>query len=78
MHACFSGYARVSQTIWLNFTQETKKCFKHAREPRRGSLGTLFEVLLCSWFDRKVRQHILMTLLGNRSSPTMSYYGMGI
>jgi hypothetical protein len=28
MQACFLGDARVSWTIWLNFTQETKKCFK--------------------------------------------------
>jgi hypothetical protein len=28
MQGCFLGYARVSQTIWLNFTQEIKKCFK--------------------------------------------------
>jgi hypothetical protein len=28
MQACFSGYAQVSWIIWLNFTQETKKCFK--------------------------------------------------
>jgi hypothetical protein len=24
----FSGYAHASRIIWLNFTQETKKCFK--------------------------------------------------
>jgi hypothetical protein len=28
MHACLSSYAHVSQIIWLNFTQETKKYFK--------------------------------------------------
>jgi hypothetical protein len=28
MQACFSDYAHVSRTIWLNFTQETKNCFK--------------------------------------------------
>jgi hypothetical protein len=28
MQACFLGHAHVSQTIWLNFTQETYKCFK--------------------------------------------------
>jgi hypothetical protein len=28
MHACFSGYAHVSQAIWLNCTQDTKKYFK--------------------------------------------------
>jgi hypothetical protein len=28
IQACFSGYTRVSRTIWLNFTQETKKYFK--------------------------------------------------
>jgi hypothetical protein len=28
MQACVSGYAHVSQAIWLNFTQETKKCFQ--------------------------------------------------
>jgi hypothetical protein len=38
----------------------------------------LSEVLLCSCFDRKVRQHILMTPLGNRSSPAMAHYGMWI
>jgi hypothetical protein len=28
-HTCmFSGYAHASRIIWLNFTQETKKCFK--------------------------------------------------
>jgi hypothetical protein len=26
IQACFLGYAHVSRTIWLNFTQETKKC----------------------------------------------------
>jgi hypothetical protein len=47
-------------------------------KPRHGSLVTLFEVLLCSRFDRKVRQYILATPLGNRSSPTMTHYGMKI
>jgi hypothetical protein len=28
MQAYFLGYAHVSLTIWLNFTQETKKHFK--------------------------------------------------
>jgi hypothetical protein len=28
MQTCFSGYAHVSRTTWLNFTQETKKCLK--------------------------------------------------
>jgi hypothetical protein len=32
IHACFPGYARVSQTIWLNFTQETKKCLKQQED----------------------------------------------
>jgi hypothetical protein len=28
-HTCmFSGYAHASRIIWLNFTQETTKCFK--------------------------------------------------
>jgi hypothetical protein len=49
-----------------------------AGEPRHGSLVNLSEVLLCSRLDQKVRQHILMTLLGNRSSPTMAHYGMEI
>jgi hypothetical protein len=32
-HTCiFSGYAHVSRTIWLNFTQETKKCFKRKED----------------------------------------------
>jgi hypothetical protein len=26
IQACFLGYAHVSRTIWLNFTQETNKC----------------------------------------------------
>jgi hypothetical protein len=47
-------------------------------EPRCGSLVILSKVLLCSHFDRKVRQHILMTPMGNRSSPTMAHYGVGI
>jgi hypothetical protein len=25
MHECFSGFAHVSRTIWLNFNQEIKK-----------------------------------------------------
>jgi hypothetical protein len=29
-------------------------------------------------FDRKVHQHILASPLWNRSSPTMTHYGMGI
>jgi hypothetical protein len=33
---------------------------------------------MCSRFDRKVWQYILATPLGNRSSPTMAHYGMGI
>jgi hypothetical protein len=28
MQTCFSGYAHISQEIWLNFTQEIKKCSK--------------------------------------------------
>jgi hypothetical protein len=27
MQERFLGYEHVSQTIWLKFTQETKKCF---------------------------------------------------
>jgi hypothetical protein len=47
-------------------------------EPRCGSLVTLSEILSCSHIDRKVHQHILTTPLGNRSSPAMAYYGIGI
>jgi hypothetical protein len=43
-----------------------------------GSLVTLFEVLLCLHFDRKMCQHILVTPLGNRSSPGMTHYGLEI
>jgi hypothetical protein len=50
----------------------------HAIELRLGSLVILSEVLLCSCFDRKVHQHILVTLLGNRSSLAMTHYGMEI
>jgi hypothetical protein len=28
IYACFSSYARISWTIWLNFTQETQKFLK--------------------------------------------------
>jgi hypothetical protein len=28
MQACFSGYVHVYRTIWLDFTEETKKYFK--------------------------------------------------
>jgi hypothetical protein len=28
MQACFSGYAYLSQAIWLDFTEETKQCLK--------------------------------------------------
>jgi hypothetical protein len=31
MQACFSGYPQVSQTIWLNFSKETNKCFKQQK-----------------------------------------------
>jgi hypothetical protein len=41
-------------------------------------LVTLSEILSCSHIDRKVHQHILTTPLGNRSSPAMAYYGIGI
>jgi hypothetical protein len=47
-------------------------------EPRRDSLVILSEVLPCSRFDRKVRQYILATPLGNRSSPAMTHYGIEI
>jgi hypothetical protein len=63
---------------------ETSSCIpdrsssNHAGEPRRSSLGTLSEVLLCSCFDWKVHQHILTAPLGNRSSPAMAHYGMRI
>jgi hypothetical protein len=50
----------------------------HAAEPKHGSLVILSKVVLCSRFDRKVHQHILTTPLGNRSSPAMAHYGMGI
>jgi hypothetical protein len=33
---------------------------------------------MCSIFDRKLRQHILMTPLENRSSPVITHYGMRI
>jgi hypothetical protein len=33
---------------------------------------------MCSHLDRKVRQHILATPLGTRSSPVMAHYRMGI
>jgi hypothetical protein len=46
--------------------------------PRCGSLVILSKVLMCSRFDRKVCQNILATRLGNRSSPTMGHYGIGI
>jgi hypothetical protein len=49
-----------------------------AGEPRRVSLIILSKLLLCSRFDQKVHQHILATLLGNRSSPAMAHYGMEI
>jgi hypothetical protein len=49
-----------------------------AGETRRGSLVILSKVLSCSRFDRKVRQHILTTPLGNRSSLAMAHYGMEI
>jgi hypothetical protein len=47
-------------------------------EPRCGLLVTLSKGFPCLHSDRKVRQHILATLLGNRSSPTMAHYEMGI
>jgi hypothetical protein len=43
-----------------------------------GSLVTLSEGLMCSHINQKVRQHIFVTPLGNRSSPAMNHYGMGI
>jgi hypothetical protein len=45
-------------------------------EPRRGSLVIFSEVLMSSCFDRKVHQHILVTPLGNRSSPAVAHYAM--
>jgi hypothetical protein len=39
---------------------------------------TLSEGLSCSRFDQKVCQHILATLLGNRSSPAIAHFGIGI
>jgi hypothetical protein len=49
-----------------------------AGEWRCGSLVMLSKVLIYSHFDRKVRQHILVTPLGNRYSPAMTHYGMEI
>jgi hypothetical protein len=70
--------------VWKIRYLETSDCApdrsssNRVGEPRCGSLVILSEVLLCSRFDRKVHQDILATPLGNRSSPAMTHYGMGI
>jgi hypothetical protein len=43
-----------------------------------GSLVILYERLPCSRIGQKVRQHILATVLENRSSPAMAHYEMWI
>jgi hypothetical protein len=83
------GWICQNWTIWFSKSDtlifsKTSDCAlarlssNRAGEPRRGSLIIHFEALLCSRFDRKVRQHILVTPLGNRFSLAMTHYGMGI
>jgi hypothetical protein len=49
--ACFLDYAHVSRTIWLNFTQETKKCFKlHEYE-----LKLIFEASMMKPSSRRLK-----------------------
>jgi hypothetical protein len=47
--------------------------YERQHKPRRGSLVILSEGFLCLRIDRKVCEHILVTPLGNRSSPAIDY-----
>jgi hypothetical protein len=88
--ACATGEGWICQNRTIRFGKSDTPIFpktsdyasdrsssNRVGEARRGSLGTLSEVHPCSHFDRKVHQHILVTPLGNRSSPAMAHYGMG-
>jgi hypothetical protein len=63
--ACFLGYAHVSWTIWLNFTQETKKCFKLQEDKLKLKIWSLHDKALIemikidiwnAWFGDRTRK----------------------
>jgi hypothetical protein len=65
MCACFSVYAHVSWTIWLNFTQETKKCFKVREYELKLKILSLHDEALIEmikmdiwnkWFGARIRK----------------------
>jgi hypothetical protein len=65
MQACVSGYAHVSQAIWLNFTQETKKCFKLQEDELKLKILNLHDEALIetikmdiwsTWFGPRTRK----------------------
>jgi hypothetical protein len=67
----------IYQNWTIRFGKPDQSSSNRAGMPRCGSLCTLSEVLMCSRFDRNVRQHILVTPLGNRSSSAMGIYNQG-
>jgi hypothetical protein len=88
---CATGEGRICQNQTIRFDKSDTPVFpktsdcaparsisNRAGKPRYGSLVTLSEVLPCSRFDQKVRQHILVIPLGTRSSLAMAHYGMEI
>jgi hypothetical protein len=42
----FSGYAHISWTIWLNFTQEINKCFKRQEDEFKVKIWILHDEAL--------------------------------
>jgi hypothetical protein len=43
MQAYFLGYAHVSRAIWLDFTEEIKKCFKLQEYELRLKIWSLYD-----------------------------------
>jgi hypothetical protein len=51
---CFLGYARVSQTIWLNFIQETKKCFKQQEYELKLKIWSFYDETLVKTIKKDI------------------------
>jgi hypothetical protein len=55
----FSGYARVSWTIWLNFTQETKTCFKRYEDELKVKILSLHDKSLAERIKNGYMEHMI-------------------
>jgi hypothetical protein len=83
MQTCLSGYAYVSRTIWLNFTQEIKKCFKLQEDERKLKIlslcdESLFDTIKIdrwnTWFEARTR---MLWYFENALSCKTRGYGLG-